>query len=276
MPIRLKCSSCGKVLSLRDEMAGKAVKCPGCKTVLRAAGGAKKSTASAASGQRSPAAKTSGKTAAPAVAPPSSLDELFAEEGFEVKSGSKTCPGCFASVPQDALLCTHCGFNFESGTKVQAHRTELDQEISGEAALKKAEQDMLLAQQMQAKMESGAGMPWWMLSLILFIVVSGVGVAVAAINVAKREDDATQFNALATLLGLSGSAFMLVGVGAQLVLVIGAFKENVKQGALVLLVPFYALYYGITRFSTVGKPMLLSIFAGSVGTGLLIGAMAAQ
>src|SRR5690606_979584 len=34
MPIRLKCT-CGKVLSVRDELAGKAVKCPGCQTVLR-------------------------------------------------------------------------------------------------------------------------------------------------------------------------------------------------------------------------------------------------
>jgi TM2 domain-containing membrane protein YozV len=39
MPIEFACSSCGKRLRVKDESAGKRVKCPGCQTVLRVPGG---------------------------------------------------------------------------------------------------------------------------------------------------------------------------------------------------------------------------------------------
>ena len=34
MSIKLKCA-CGKALSIKDELAGRRVKCPGCQTLLR-------------------------------------------------------------------------------------------------------------------------------------------------------------------------------------------------------------------------------------------------
>ena len=47
MPIEFACSSCSKRLRVKDESAGKRVKCPGCQTVLRVPGGEAASGSSA-------------------------------------------------------------------------------------------------------------------------------------------------------------------------------------------------------------------------------------
>src|SRR5262245_26748529 len=63
MPIRITCTSCNKLLSVRDELAGKKVKCPGCGTIF---------TASAT-------AATAVKAAPPKLAPPSAKDKVAAK-----------------------------------------------------------------------------------------------------------------------------------------------------------------------------------------------------
>lgn len=296
MPIPIRCS-CGKAFNLKDELAGKAIKCPDCQAVIRvpaagvgkpiAPGGAAaaKSTAkpaapAAASGARPTAARPAtpqptsrSATSRPAVAaaPKGELDDLFQEAGFEMKTG-KTCPSCFQSLPKEAMLCVHCGFHFESGAKVAGHQTELDDEMSGAAALKKAARDLASAKTMQEKMTSGAGMPWWLLGLIFFILVSVTGVAVVAVNNARREDDAKlAFNWQATLLGLIGGAFTTVGTGAYFTVLFKAFKENVKQG-LLSVIPLYLIYFGFSRFREAGKPLLLAIVLLAAGIGMLVGA----
>ncbi len=199
------------------------------------------------------------------------MDDLFSEAGFEMKTG-KTCPSCFESMPKEAMLCVHCGFHFESGAKVAGHQTELDDEMSGAAALKKAARDLQSAKTMQEKMTSGSGMPWWLLGLIFFIMVSVTGVAVVGVNNSRREDDVKlAFNWQATLLALIGGAFTAVGTGAYFTVLFKAFKENVKQG-LLSVIPLYLLYFGFSRFREAGKPMLLAIALLAAGIGMLVGA----
>ncbi len=301
MSIRLQCS-CGKALSVRDDLAGKAVKCPGCQKVLRVAaagaGGAATSRPAATkpvakpvakSGSAKPVAKSrsaarpaaagrpagGGKSAAGGEVLAGELDDLFSEAGFEVKQG-KTCPQCFASLAPDAVLCTQCGFHLESGGKLQAHVSELEEELGGAAALKKAARDIEVAQRMQEKMERGAGLPWWLLGVILFMLISLTGVGVISVNLARREDETVTFNAVATLLALGGSAMSVVGFGAQLLVIYRAFCEDIKQGLLVFFVPLYVLYYAVTRFDRVGKPLILSIVATSIAIGLFIASAASN
>src|SRR5262245_50279675 len=63
MPIRITCTSCNKLLSVRDELAGKKVKCPGCGTIFTAAA----------------TAATAVKAAPPKLAPPSAKDKVAAK-----------------------------------------------------------------------------------------------------------------------------------------------------------------------------------------------------
>jgi len=290
MPIRLQCT-CGKVLSVRDELAGKGVKCPGCQKVLRVPGEqsavgnstAPKAPNSATKAATKPlAAKPSqSSSAAPKVAAPAAtafdgleggaMDDLFNEAGFEVRTG-KTCPSCYAPIAADAVFCTRCGFNLETGAKVKAHVGDLDDHDSGEAILRKAAKDIEFAQKMQDKMNAGSGMPWWMLSLILFMLLSVTGVGAIAVNLAKSEDADQEFNAVATLLLLAGAAVSVVGTGAYAVVLYHACMESVKQGLMSLFIPFYLYYYGFSRYETAGKPLIVGIIASCVGGGLLAGA----
>lgn len=272
MPIPVKCS-CGKSFSLKDELAGKAVKCPACQNVIKIPVPAKVvATASPAAGRpaagqaapKPPAAK-----AAPAP-PKSELDDLFAQEGFQVKTG-KTCPNCFESAPKEAVLCVKCGFHFETGAKIEGHQTELDNEMSGAAALKKAARDMEQSKEMQEKL-AGAGMPIWVLGLIFFVLVSVTGVMVTVVNISRREEEQkVAFNAVATLLALIGGAITAVGAGAYLNVLYRAFKESTKQG-LLSLIPPYLIYFGFSRFKVAGKPLLLALAALGAGIGMLVAA----
>ena len=282
MPIQLKCT-CGKVASVRDEMAGKAVKCPACQSVIRVpAGGAAKPANAAtkpASSATKPAIAATKKL--PAAAKPASavaddfgvgaMDDLFNEAGFEVRKG-KSCPSCFEAIAADAVFCTKCGFNLETGSKLRAHIAESEDAQSGDALLRKAARDIEFAQKMQDKMNAGSGMPWWMLALILFMLASVTGVGVIAVNLAKREDTASEFNAFQTLMMLGGVGISVVGCGAFASVLYRACMESVKEGLMSLFIPLYILYYGFTRFEKAGKATILGIVASAIGGGLLVAA----
>jgi hypothetical protein len=283
MPIQLKCT-CGKVVSVRDELAGKAVKCPACQSVIRipAAGTAKPTSATAKAPPGTAAVASKARQAAkPVAAKPSapsaddfglgSMDDLFNEAGFEVRTG-KTCPSCFEAIAADAVFCTKCGFNLETGSKIRAHVAEFEDAQSGDALLKKAAKDLEFAQKMQDKMNAGAGMPWWMLALILFMLASVTGVGVVAVNLAKREDATTEFNAIQTLMLLGGIGVSVVGCGAFASVLYRACMESVKEGLMSLFIPMYILYYGFSRFEVAGKATILGLVASAVGGGLLVAA----
>jgi hypothetical protein len=301
MPIRVKCS-CGKELSVRDELAGKAVKCPACQAAVRipsAGGGAPakagspaksaapakaaqpaktaapgkttaagkpaapgKSTAASNSdaatkgGARRPAPRTPAISGLPANTAAAtidgSLDDLFNEAGFHVRTG-KTCPNCTATLANDAVLCTQCGLNLATGEKLQGFTSEFEDEQSGEAYLKRAAADMARSKQMQDKMAAGVGMPWWMLGLVLFLLASTAGVGAVAINASRREE-AANFDAIATLLMLASIATGVIGVGAMLLVLYRLWLRSRKtegSGSLNVI-----------------KPLILSILAGGVAGGL--------
>ncbi len=249
MPIAVRCQ-CGKTLNVRDELVGKAVKCPACQQVVRVPGGP--------AATASPATRPAPRTAAAAAAP-SAMDNLFNQAGFEVKVG-QFCPQCSSLLQPGAVLCTTCGFHLEAGTAVLGHKVELEEE-GAEAILSKAKRDMQRSVELQERLK-GAGMPWWILGLILFGMVSITGVAVTAVNLSRRKEADFSFNATATLLLLAGAAAAAVCLGANLVVVARAFKENKREGFLVLLAPLYIIYYAISRFKRVGAAYIVAVVAG--------------
>ncbi|MEM9587888.1 MAG: hypothetical protein AAGA03_11470, partial [Planctomycetota bacterium] len=191
--MRIKCQ-CGKLLNLRDDMAGKAVKCPSCGKVLKVPkpGGASKSAA------KSPAA--SRPVAKPAAPPaPSAMDELFSEEGFD-RQVAAVCPACAAEMEAGAVLCTKCGYNKQTGERMEAHKTAGVDIDMGTLALMKAEKDMVKDVELQQKMLGKAGMPPWMLALILFVLVSATSLAALAANAANQADSESDINFLALFL----------------------------------------------------------------------------
>jgi ribosomal protein L40E len=258
MPIQIKCK-CGKTLGIPDGMAGKAVKCPGCKQALRVPGGA-------ASG-KSPAAP-----ARPA--PPAANDfmqDLFDEEGFNT-AVEAVCPSCRAEIPGNAVLCTKCGYHKESGTTLDAHKTAGVDIDHGTLALDKAAVDMASAVELQKRMLRGGGMPWWGLALTLFMLGSGLLIAVLAVNAERRVDETITFDPMQTFLTLSGSAFLAVANGALLMIFVHAFKQSLQQGFLCFLTP-YVFYHVWTNWSETWRYFITLLIAASIGSGLMIAAV---
>ena len=252
MPIQIKCK-CGKTLGIPDGMAGKAVKCPGCKQALQVSGGA-----------------ASGKSPAPPAAN-DFMQDLFDEEGFNT-AVEAVCPSCRAEMPGNAVLCTKCGYHKESGTTLDAHKTAGVDIDHGTLALDKAAVDMASAVELQKRMLRGGGMPWWGLALTLFMLGSGLLIAVLAVNAERRVDETITFDPMQTFLTLSGAAFLAVANGALLMIFVHAFKQSLQQGFLSLLTP-YVFYHVWTNWSETWRYFITLLIAASIGGGLLIAAV---
>ncbi|MEM9646347.1 MAG: hypothetical protein AAF989_15255 [Planctomycetota bacterium] len=241
MPVRLKCS-CGKTLSVRDEMAGKTIKCPGCSKPIRVPGGKPK--------------------AAPAK-PTSDLDDLFAEEGFD-RQVAAACPACGKEMKAQEVLCTSCGFNKNSGERLVGHQVDGVDVDMGTIQLRQAELSMQRDVAIQKKMHAKAGMPWYMLFLVLFIIGSGSTLAVLTINAANREEELS-FEPMKLFLALVASIFIILGAMAYISVIVHAFKSAVSTGFMVMLIPLYILFYVFKSWRVNLKPLCLAMIAFGIG-----------
>ena len=166
MPISVSCD-CGKSVTAPSKLAGKQVKCPGCKKPLiipakksSSPAGAQSLTASCTCGksfrapakfagktvacpackqpvkvpggqkakQKSPAAKVSDSAGDPGVG--SLLDEV----GFQRAGGAGRCPNCKNDLLEDAVICIDCGYNLETGRVLKSNvrgKSEAVEEDSG-------------------------------------------------------------------------------------------------------------------------------------------------
>jgi hypothetical protein len=118
MPIKVTCQ-CGQSFAAKDEMAGKAVRCPKCKQPLKIPGGPSGPAKGAAGGRRQAPAAGAAPTA-PAAAG-GDLGDLFDELGLESPAPTETghpCPSCGQRMKPGAVLCVNCGFNLQTGQRV--------------------------------------------------------------------------------------------------------------------------------------------------------------
>ena len=287
MPIAVTCQ-CGKTLNVRDDLAGKAVKCPACQQVIRIAAATPKPATAGPAAVRPPAATptkpaaTPNKPAATAARPapaaavrmapapqPTQMDHLFEEAGFAVKTGL-FCPECAHPLSPGAVLCTQCGYHIESGSKLQGYTSTLEDHDSAEAQLRHAEYNMKRAKELDDRLQA-AGMPAWVMALVLFILASCTAVGVIAVNVARRgKDSDVSFNAVATMLLLAGIAFVAVAIGSYCVVIARAFKVSPKDGMFVLLIPFYVYYFAFKHFKKVGVTLIVSMITAGIAGGLFV------
>ena len=174
MPIAATCA-CGKKLQVKDELAGKKVRCPDCKQPLTI-----------------PAAKPA-PAKPPAAASPSSfgggMDDLFEEEGFTQRQGA-TCPNCTREMKPGAILCIECGFNTQTGQLMHGHQTEAERAVLGHTLLDKAQNDMASDDELQRKMQS-TGLPWWVLLILLLCLIGMAVMFVMGVNFLKGDPDDT-------------------------------------------------------------------------------------
>ena len=250
MPIKVQCA-CGAAFAAKDELAGRTVKCPKCQQPLAipAVGAAPVATVAAAA-PRQVAAPLPSQVPAPHPA-----GDLFAEAGLHAQqAGMVPCPGCANPMPLNALVCIKCGYNKKLGRRMEVMKHSGGAEIPGghsatvEEMLDKAavriEED-----KDEERKKTREGMPWWAY-LIGLTVVLGFMIAMMLIP----QDTAMRVAGWTTFV-LSSLVCMYSGIR----MLITAFQESALQGILYIVVPFYPLFYVITRWDRVGSLFLMNL-----------------
>jgi len=197
------------------------------------------------------------------------MDDLFAEEGLD-RQITAVCPACRKELSGGLVLCTKCGFNLQTGERLDAHKVAGVDIDKGTMALNKASRDMDEAKRMQDELFAKSGMPPWMLALVLFILGSAVGIAVLAVNASRREE-AIAFKPMQMFMNLGGSAFLLVAIGAALSLVALAFRTNPKQGFLTLTI-VYLFVFPFKFGKGSWKILAVSVICGGIAGAFFFGA----
>lgn len=270
MPIRVTCQ-CGQSLNVPDSMAGKSGKCPKCQQLVKIP-----LAPSADAGAPAKPAATP-KQAKPQAAGPkptaNTMAGLLDAAGLVQKTGT-FCPHCDQASKPGAVICTHCGFNFAEGTKVEGHqRTEKRQ--FGNKNLNEAAAMMVREESVQKRLLA-TGSPWWtvlgfFLALVIFLVAILIKMdAKQTGKVSTNEFMAKIQNADwgPVLAGSTGTGMLLVAIFAYLALIFTAFFESKKQGFLCLFAPLYIVFYMFSRikseklFGTVVIIWFTSIMAG--------------
>jgi hypothetical protein len=284
MPIKLKCS-CGQVLSVPDNLAGKSGKCPKCQksiqipnpTAAKAAAvpAAKASPAKVAtvpaSAGRAPAAKSKPATAVQVAAaqPVNKLDSLLDEAGLKKKTGP-ICPKCGAGIRPGTVLCTGCGLNFESGeTAVGFEAIAATLEFKNEF-LQEAANNMSRDGIMDERREK-SGIPWWMIMSYLIGAMTLCAAGVVIVD-GRFNEPAEAGTFLGNVQRLP--VFVVLGITAiitgnsihafaHLSIVVFGFKQSIGKGFLCLLIPFFSYVYGILHWAD-NKQAITAIFVSIV------------
>ena len=250
-------------------MAGKSGKCPKCQQLIRipaAADGGPTEKSAPPQKQAKPAPKASPATS-------SNMAGLLDAAGLVQKSGI-FCPQCDQPSRPGAVLCTHCGFNFSEGTKVEGHKM-LEKKQFGNKNLNAAA-DMMAREESTQQRMLASGSPWWMIFAVLAGLVTFVGGALIKMDASQTGEISKiafmakiqRANWLPVMAGASGLGFLLIAVFSYVAMVFIAFFESRKQGLLCLFVPLYLVYYMFSRiksqklFSTVAIMWVTSILAG--------------
>jgi hypothetical protein len=252
MPIKVSCQ-CGANLNVPDVATGKNVKCPKCQKAIAVPGPQTKVDPASKTAQKASNTPNSKPTASPAGAAkaPDALANLFESAGLKKREGT-FCPSCDRLLPPGTAICVGCGFNLETGSKIDGFHLEVKE--FGDKRLVEAAEMMKREADTEKRLLS-AGMPWWM----MFAIILGVLFMMTAILLKMDVGTSGQTSSIAPIAKLQranygaviafsvGGGAALVAIFSYLAIGLGAFKESVKQGLLCLLVPPYSLYYMFSR-----------------------------
>lgn len=245
--IAVKCK-CGQKFGAKPEWAGKKVKCPGCSEPIRIPSGT--------STQLAKSAKPKNELAVPKAAP--TIDGLFDEVGFNTEDGSshRKCPECRASMSDDAIICIDCGYNENTGKKMETYRPVTAEERAKNADIFAEPEHM--PKRKKGKKGGGGGESEYKIPIIGFAVSLGIYLLAAGLFFVDPS-----IGAMAALAAFAVSMLLSVAGGFWLLGI--AFSDSLVQGLLCLLVPFYGLFYVATHWDETKVAFLFGIAASLAG-----------
>lgn len=266
MPIRAACQ-CGKAFAAPDNLAGKTVKCPGCGQPLKipAAGGG------APAGAKAPAPRPA---TPPQPAPfAGGLGDLLDEAGITQHAGPR-CPACDSPVPPQALICTKCGFNRQTGVRTTSEVSTGGKHVghgdAADALLAQARKEVEAAPVHTDDKEMGGVASVWTWVFVLFLPIlfaSGFAIAIlwggtlafpAMIVWGAIQADSYWYIIPALVIG---AGILLTAFGWLNVTSV-ALDRNVWHGILCMfLVGSYCYYWGLFNWKW-SRSAMMTYFSG--------------
>jgi hypothetical protein len=172
--------------------------------------------------------------------------DLLDEAGVKAASTGPVCPNCQAEMSPTAIVCVQCGFNKETGAKLETFSdvTEDDKssrfvETDTDKLLAKAEKEILNAPISTLNQDFGDGSDSIVVALgallgFGLIIVAGVVTVLVMDRVAQQSNPA--------LISFVVSTVLVVGCVAYIS--IQAFRAGVIHGVMCLLTVQYCVVFG--------------------------------
>ncbi|MDB2686288.1 zinc-ribbon domain-containing protein [Mariniblastus sp.] len=248
MPIKVKCGSCSAQFKAKDELAGRRVKCPKCQNPVVI----KKPTRAAA-------------PAAPKRAANPLLD-ILDEEDVRTRTSGPICDNCGSEVKPGAVICIDCGFNLETGDRLE---TEVSEDLENTAGMtgtdqmmRKAERALEESDDLGADGDFGDGAESYLIAMVAgFFGLIMLAMALAVVFFME------QLTLLMSPAGISLIASVLLYLGMAAWISIIAFSAQSGHG--IACVASLGLYCPIFGFMT-GKTLLLPAICMIISLVMLI------
>lgn len=231
MPILVSCN-CGKKFRVADDLAGKRIRCIGCKEVVRVPGAEQTEF-------EHPAAP--GPTAIVADVPPPQEPRTQASDQTDVLPLAK----------EDEPLAVEA-VSEERSRRQRSREDNFDYGDDGDD-----DQPTPKRRKRRRRGTGFAGLPDEILGMDLYVFGLVVVASVALIGILL----ALVFPPFAFLTYLTGFALML---GGQVWFLVIAFRDEVLYGLMCLCVPFYSLIYLISNFEETQRPFFVGLLGGGI------------
>jgi len=196
VPIRSQCESCGKLYSLKDDLAGKKIRCPACKGVIQVPGAAgagegtetRRPAPSAPKPGGSPTAApgmspTERRPAKPATSPADAGDPnatAYTPSPVRRKGGgapakpspdgATVCPACGKAMAAKQVTCSQCGYHLKLRRRLAIgeaiRRTDLPPGVRPDGT-----RFLTRAERAEIRQEQGRKIRWGMLAVVLLLIL---------------------------------------------------------------------------------------------------------
>lgn len=264
MTIKIGCGKCNSSFAVRDDFAGKAVKCPKCKSPMQVPAATKPTAtgkAPAVAGKSAAGTPNSGRKFNP-------LLDLLDEAGVEAKSRGRSCPMCAAEMAKSAIICIQCGFNSATGERLETAVLVDDNDLGkeqtdAEKLIAKAEKEIDEMPVSSFGQDFGEGKESYLIATVAMIcmtafVALGVGIILFMDNII----DYFEISPEAISLGAS----IVIAIGCIAYITIIAFKASAGHGiACLASCGLYCVLFGFMQGKGLIIPTILLLVSAFVG-----------